>query len=89
MPTAPAKNSQKPRKATEGKGAVQGLVKKVVGEMSGKFTLPDVMGRLASGDKNVKKHSVKAVLDRLVTAGEIKVVSKGVGRRPSVFSKEA
>jgi CRP-like cAMP-binding protein len=73
---------------------IEGLtdaIRKVLITIDGTFTLRDIMARLSATDSIIgesikdKPASVSSALKRLESEGEISVVRKGTGKRPSEY----
>jgi hypothetical protein len=89
------------RESPEGRAAtstqhtrVEGLtdaIRKVLATITGTFTIRDIMARVIEIDQAVgeaiqdKPASVSSALKRLESEGEISVVRKGSGKRPSEY----
>lgn len=69
------------------KGAVLTAVEDIVDGMHTAFTATEVFNLVRARLPSVKRASVSCVLNRLADAGAIRVVQKGFGRRPFIYTK--
>ena len=75
-----------------GRGPLTAAVRAVLPEMEGDFTLQDVEGLLRrlqpAAATGLKSASLSSVLTRLADKEELKVITPGKGRTPTVYRKE-
>lgn len=72
-----------------GRGELQSKVRDVIAKLPQQFNLRDIKAGLASlyPEISVREPSVRTTLQRLCKKSLIKLVSQGVGRRPSTYEK--
>ena len=75
-----------PKQGT-GRGKVLKAVRKAVKDLTVAFTFETVIDNLAAASPSleVKKGSVNAALKRLVSKGELSIVSHGTGRKATLY----
>ena len=93
----PDNTFQKPKKSTSslnGERAprtpgIKETVRNILPEINKDFTLHDVEDKLAESDSEIaakiKKASLSSVLKRLEAEGDIVIVERGTGKRPSIY----
>jgi hypothetical protein len=74
---------------TSSKGALRNALRSAFTSMSGEFTPKVVLAKLRERDpafaESVNKASLSSALARLAEGGEIELVEKGSGKRPSKY----
>lgn len=72
-----------------GRGALKESVRTFIANRIGTFTMLDVFAAVeASGRFIAKKQSIKAALGALEQKGEIATVTRGIGRKPSIYRRK-
>jgi hypothetical protein len=88
-PPRPRRPYTRRKKAGAGKGALIKAVRTAIDELEGKFTFRQVHEAILNRNRSlvVKRTTLKATMKRLADAGELVIVTQGIGRRATVYLK--
>ena len=83
------RNGAEAASATLGKGTLLKAVRPILSDLSGDFTLHDVMKKISLSNPSLaaklKQPSLSSALKRLAEDGVITLVSRGSGKRASIY----